>query len=123
MHNVYRTLEKLKSINHFYSEIVMPREPHELQLDRHFEAFAATSGDAMIQEIAESEEATLHEQYTINALHAPWQNERATALYQLLKVNEAPLDNRTKHLDMPCFPDLYPYGIGGQACQTHFDVL
>ena len=95
----------------------MPGEPHELQLDRHVEAFAATSGDAMIQEVAESEEATLYEQYTINALHAPWQNERATALYQLLKVNEAPLDNRTKHLDMLCFPDLYPYGIGGQACQ------
>ena len=114
---MYHALEKLKSINHFYSEIVIPGEPHELQLDRHVEAFAATSGDAMIQEIAESEEATLYEQYTINALHAPWQNERATALYQLLEVNEAPLDNRTKHLDMLCFPDLYPYGIGGQACQ------
>ena len=117
MHKVYRALEKLKSINHFYSEIVMPGQPHELQLDRHVEAFAATSKDAMIQEIAESEEATLYEQYTINPLHAPRQNERATALYQLLKVNEAPLDNCTKHLDMLCFPDLYPYGIGGQACQ------
>ena len=95
----------------------MPGEPHELQLDRHVEAFAATSGDAMIQEIAESEEDTWYEQYTINALHAPQQNERATALYQLLKVNEAPLDNHTKHLDMLCFPDLYPYGIGDQACQ------
>ena len=41
--------------------------------------------------------------YTINALHAPRQNERATALYQLLKVNEAPLDSRTKHLDMFVF--------------------
>ena len=96
----------------------MPGEPHELQLERHIEGFvAATSSDAMIQQIAEDEEAVLYEQYTINALHAPRQNERATALYQLLKVNEAPLDNRTKHLDMMCFPDLYPYGMGGQACR------
>ena len=48
VHKVYHTLEKLKSINHFYSEIVMPEEPHKLQLDRHVETFAATSGDAMI---------------------------------------------------------------------------
>ena len=115
---VYSALEKLKEINHLYSEIAMPGEPHELQLEKHIEEFvAATSSDAMIQQIAEDEEAVLYEQYTINALHAPRQNERATALYQLLKVNEAPLDNRTKHLDMMCFPDLYPYGMGGQACR------
>jgi len=34
-----------------------------------------------------------------------------------LKVNELPLDSRMKYLDMLCFPDLYPLGIGGQKCQ------
>ena len=38
------------------------------------------------------------------------------SLYQMLKVNEAPLDSRMKYLDMLCFPDIYPYGIGGQKC-------
>ena len=40
-------------INCLYSEIAMPGEPHELQLERHIEEFAATSSDAMIQQIAE----------------------------------------------------------------------
>ena len=35
----------------------------------------------------------------------------------MLKVNKAPLDSRMKFLDMLCFPDIYPYGIGGQRCQ------
>ena len=71
----------------------MPGQPNQLQLERQIEEYA------MIQQIAEDEEAALYEQYTINALHASKQNERATALYQL-KVNEAPLDSPTKHLNM-----------------------
>ena len=63
----------------------MPGEPHKLQLEKQIEEFSATSGDAMIQQIPENEEATLYEQYTINILHANRQNEKATALYQLLK--------------------------------------
>ena len=117
VHKVYNALRKLKQINHLYSAIVMPGEPHELQLEKQIEEFSATSGDAMIQQIPESEETTLYEQYTINILHAPRQNEKATALYQLLKVNEAPLDSRTKHVDMLCFPDLYSHGIGGLRCE------
>ena len=113
---VYSALEKLKEINHLYSDIVMPEDPHELQLERQIEEFAATSGDAMIQQIAEDEEAALYEQCSINALHALRQNERATA------VAKSPLDNRLNHLDMMCFLDLYPYGMGGQACprEVHF---
>ena len=98
VHKVYRALQKLKEINHLYSAIVMPRQPHELQLERQIEEFSATSEDTMIQQITESEETALYEQYTINALHAPRMNKRATALYQLLKVNEAPLDSHTSIL-------------------------
>jgi len=38
----------------------------------------------------------------------------ATTLYQMLKIQDSPLDNREKNLDLLCFPDLYPYGINGQ---------
>lgn len=88
----------------------MPGEPHKLQLDTQIEEYVATSGDAMIQQISENKEVALYKQYTINALHAPRQNETATALYQLLKVIEIALDNRTKYLDMLCFSDLYSHG-------------
>jgi len=41
-------------------------------------------------------------------------NKTATALYQMLKIQDLPLDNREKSLDLLCFPDLYPFGINGQ---------
>lgn len=32
----------------------------------------------------------------------------------MLKIQDLPLDNREKYLDLLCFPDLYPFGINGQ---------
>lgn len=32
----------------------------------------------------------------------------------MLKVQDLPLDNCEKSLDLLCFPDLYPLGINGQ---------
>jgi len=32
----------------------------------------------------------------------------------MLKVQDMPLDNREKNLDLMCFPDLYPFGMYGQ---------
>ena len=55
VHKVYRALQKLKQINHLYSAIDMPGQPHELHLETQIEEFSATSGDAMIQQIAENE--------------------------------------------------------------------
>ena len=49
-----------------------------------------------------------------NALHAPRENEKATALYQLLHINEPALDTCCKQLDLLCFPNLFPRGYGGQ---------
>lgn len=42
------------------------------------------------------------------------QNIAATALYQMLKVNAAPIDNRNKDKDTLCFPDLFNEGKYGQ---------
>ncbi|XP_067215692.1 uncharacterized protein [Linepithema humile] len=32
----------------------------------------------------------------------------------MLKIQDIPMDNREKCLDLLCFPDLYPYGINGE---------
>ena len=100
VHKVYNALQKLKEINHLYSAIVMPGEPDELQLEGQIEEYAAVSGDAMIQQIAENEEEALYEQYTINALHGKMKSHHSLSI---AKVNEAPLDSRTNILDMLCF--------------------
>ncbi|XP_070517913.1 uncharacterized protein [Cardiocondyla obscurior] len=55
-----------------------------------------------------------YEQYTIYPLYEKKENKTATALYQMLKIQDVPLDNREKNLDLMCFPDLYPFGKNGQ---------
>ena len=68
----------------------------------------------MVREVPESEEQDLYHDYTIHALHAPQENKKASRLYQLLQINESPIDAHSKQLDLLCFPDLYPHGCGGQ---------
>ena len=68
----------------------------------------------MVREVPESEEQDLYHDYTIHALHAPRENEKASRLYQLLRIYESPIDAHSKQLDLLCFPDLYPHGCGGQ---------
>jgi len=36
----------------------------------------------------------------------------------MLKIQDLPLDNREKNLDLLCFSDLYPFGINGQHDET-----
>jgi len=55
-----------------------------------------------------------YEQFTIYPMYEKRINESATTLYQMVKIQDVPLDNRTKDLDIKCFPDLYPYGVNGQ---------
>ena len=35
-------------------------------------------------------------------------------LYNLLKIKDAPISSEHSNLDMYCFPDLFPYGVGGR---------
>ena len=47
----------------------------------------------MVRKIEKEEEADLYKNYTIQGLHAPRQNEKATDLYQLLRITEPAMDN------------------------------
>jgi len=55
-----------------------------------------------------------YEQFTIYPMYEKRINESATKFYQMIKIQDIPLDNRIKDLDVKCFPDLYPYGVNGQ---------
>ena len=96
---VFNALLKLKEINPLYALIQLPGAAEELDIGNRIDEGSygetlSTSGEPMLEEIAEHDEQSYYEQYTINPLHAPRENKKATALYQLLKVNEAPLDSR-----------------------------
>jgi len=59
----------------------------------------------MVRRVPVEEEREVYQNYTICPLHAPRLNEKATDLYQMLKVEEPPMDSRAKSLGMMCFPD------------------
>ena len=130
INTAYSSLSKLKEINPLYTQINLPGSVSDLNMcDKITECIVtAPSADSddelvideeperepMVREIPESEEQELYHDYTIHALHAPREDEKAVHLYQLLRINESPIDVRCKQLDMLCFPDLFPHGCGGQ---------
>ena len=123
-------MAKLKAINPLYAQINLPKSASDFKLcDKITQCVISNpttdSGDdlitdeeqerePMVREVPESEEQDLYHDYTIHALHAPRENEKASRLYQLLRINESPIDAHSKQLDLLCFPDLYPHGCGGQ---------
>ena len=68
-------------------------------------AKARSKSALMTMNVPESEEQDLYHDYTIHVLHAPRENEKASRLYQLLRINESPIDAHSKKLDLLCFPD------------------
>jgi len=75
------------------------------------------NNEAMLTQIKDDNDS-YYEQYTIYPLYEKKSHKSATALYQMLKIQDLPLDNREKNLDLLCFPDLYPFGINGQHDET-----
>ena len=47
-------------------------------------------------------------------------NESAFKFYQMLKIEDVPMDNRYKYLDVMCFPDLCPERVNGQREDRNF---
>ena len=129
INKVYSALCKLREINPLYREIQLPADASELELNlsitEHVSEEANTDEDncvidhdddekdPMVRKVEKDEEAELYKNYTIQLLHAPRQNEKATDLYQMLRINEPAIDGRCKQLDHMCFPDLFPFGVGG----------
>ncbi|XP_029162230.1 uncharacterized protein LOC114933816, partial [Nylanderia fulva] len=72
---------------------------------------------AMLTQVTNAENDGYYEQYTIYPLYEKKANKTATALYQMLKIQDLPLNNREQHLDLMCFPDLYSSGINGQPAE------
>ena len=62
-----------------------------------------------------TEDSGINDHYTIYPMQGKrMENESALKHYQMLKIEDVPLDNRYKYLDVMCFPDLYPEGVNRQ---------
>lgn len=67
---------------------------------------------ALLTQVLQSDK--IYEQFTIHPLYEKRPDETITNLYQMLKIQDMPLDNCHENLDLQCFPHLYPYGCNGQ---------
>ncbi|KYQ48168.1 hypothetical protein ALC60_12797 [Trachymyrmex zeteki] len=68
-----------------------------------------------------TKDSDINDQYTIYSMHAKRiDNESAFKFYQMLKIEDVPMDNCYKYLDVMCYPDLYPEGVNGQREERNF---
>lgn len=135
---VWTALIWLKQNNPIYSDIILPTslenllrnsELQNVEFQEHDSEFfdknleeddkendknntSKKKYEALLTQMSQTDQ--YYEQYTIYPMYEKRINESATTLYQMIKIQDVPLDNRTKDLDIKCFPDLYPYGVNGQ---------
>ena len=72
----------------------------------------------LIEKLSDLELSYLIQQYTVTAVNTVSDNpdpETFDTLYNLLKIKDAPISSEHSNLDMYCFPDLFPFGVGGGA--------
>lgn len=68
---------------------------------------------AMISQRSPSDE--YYQQFTIHCLNEPRKNAKDTELYQMLQIENDPINNfEDLQLDLKCFPHLFPYAMNGQ---------
>lgn len=121
--NIYRALVYLKQNNFYYTNIILPENSDNLldNLDQNLnysiesneEEKELQNQSAILTQVTEDNE-DIYEEYTMYPLHEMKQNSTACALYQMLKVNAAPIDNRNKDIDTLSFPDLFNESKYGQ---------
>lgn len=82
----------------------------------------STQPDALLNKLTKKEEKDLYDQYTIH----PANSINPTSIleaYQMKRVNGDMICLFEKHLDLLCFPDLFPTGEGGRFSERPFGDL
>uniref|UniRef100_A0A1X7UVB0 Uncharacterized protein n=1 Tax=Amphimedon queenslandica TaxID=400682 RepID=A0A1X7UVB0_AMPQE len=107
---VQAAYEKLKDINWLY------RKLDDESLDEVAKKVVETANSAtstMIEE-ATDEDILDFQSYTIQNMNSNLNMGSDIQQYKMQNVMEDPLDNRQIHLDVMCFPTLFPTGIFGE---------
>ena len=101
---------KLRAINWLYKDIADPSLDEDAQgvLE-----VVNRANSKMLQKASPADVAEF-QSYTIRDLDSKLSTESDIDQYKLLSVIENPIDNRQKHLDLMCFPVLFPDGAFGK---------
>ena len=103
--------EKLKEINWLYGNLDNNESLDDISKKVVEVANSATS--TMIEEMTDEDIVGL-QSYTIRNMNSKVSKDSDIAQYKLNSVREDPLDNRQLHLDVMCFPTLFPTGRFGE---------
>ena len=111
INSVKAAFAKLKEINWLYGNLDQNESLDDVSKKVVEVANSATS--TMIEE-ATDEDIVGFQSYTIRDMNSKLSNDSDIAQYKLNSVREDPLDNRQLHLDVMCFPTLFPTGRFGE---------
>ncbi|XP_058863591.1 uncharacterized protein LOC117970172 isoform X1 [Acipenser ruthenus] len=139
LNKVYNALQKLKEINPFYKDISLPQNSVNLLSNHNLNVFQCHSDnedqgedeitvkattkeqphpkEPLLCKVEPEEEAVIYRNYTIHPIHSERKKGTATALYQMLHIQDDALEDWEKKLDLLCFPDLYTHGIHGMHAE------
>ena len=103
-------LRKLKKINWLYVNV------DECSLDDVSRQIVESLSDtkSKILEKVSAEDVSTYQSYTIRRLDSKQKTMPDTEHYKLINVKENALSNKFKHLDVLCFPTLFPSGRFGE---------
>ena len=111
VNSVKAAFEKLKETNWLYGNLDNNESLDDISKKVVEVANSATS--TMIEEMTDEDIVGL-QSYTIRNMNSKLSKDSDIAQYKLNSVREDPLDNRQLHLDVMCFPTLFPTGRFGE---------
>ena len=110
LYMAYReAIQKLKDINWLYREVT-----NESVDEAAKKVVEVTNTTSTMLEMASENEIAGFQSFTIRNIDNKLPGESDIEKYKVLGVKEDPLDNRQQHLDVICFPVLFPTGEFGE---------
>ena len=110
INNLRAAITKLKDINWLYSSV------DDSSLDEVARQVIEVSNDttSTLIEEATPEDIASFQSYTIRGLDDKLSTESDVSQYKMNHIRENPIDSRQNHLDVMCFPTLFPTGQFGE---------
>ena len=119
VNQVKQALLKLKQINWLYTDV--DDDSVDEAAKKVIEVVSNTSSTML--EKATTDEIDAFQAYTIRNLDKKLSTQPDIEQYKVLNVKEDPLSNRQKHLDVLCFPVLFPTGKFGEHHPREAKIL
>ena len=77
--------------------------------------YSEPAHNKLIEKLSDAVLSYLIQQYIVTAVNTVSDNpETFDILYNLLKIKDDSISSEHSNLDMYCFPDLFPFGVGGR---------